>query len=291
MQSAVAIIPYDDMWRMATAIHKSGMFNLKTPEAAISLFLLAQAEGLHPMTALRRFHILSDGRASMRSDAMLADFRMKAGGTVKWLRHDHEAAVGLWKVGDYELQIGFTIEEARAAGYVKPGSGWMKDPGAMLRARCISRAIRMMAPEVVAGLYTPEELSDGDWAPVPTVTAPSAPTPALNSKTEGERTEALALKAPASPAAEPDRRPWKDILGDKEQYAINYLVVHGWLREGEGLHQLKDAHSARIRKNPAAFLMAVDKEANMRQTNAQAVEDATLTAAQKAVRDVLGGKQ
>lgn len=30
----------------------------------------------------------------------------------------------------------------------------------MLRARCISKAVRMLAPEVVAGVYTPEETED-----------------------------------------------------------------------------------------------------------------------------------
>lgn len=266
------LIPYDDMWRMALAIHKAGMFGLKTPEAAIGLFLMAQAEGMHPMTALRRFHILSDGRASMRADAMLADFRTKVGGTVKWLRHDATSAVGLWKVGDSELEIGYTMEEARAAGYVKPGSGWMKDPAAMLRARCISRAIRMLAPEVVAGLYTPEELSDGDWTP---------PAPVEPVK---EPAKAIAAPPPPDPVVA-DTRTWEEVLGEKREDAIQYLRVVGWLKEGQGLDDLKEAHSKRIRGKTEAFLLAVQKDAEL-----SSKHDPVVEAAKKAVRDVVGGE-
>lgn len=159
------LIPYSDIRLMANDIQKSGMFNLKTVEAASALMLLSQAEGLHPVQALRRFHILSDGRISMRADAILAGFR-KAGGSVKWLTSadDINVQTGLWTFEGVETKIGFTAKEALEAGYTtnppKPGSGWHRDPAAMLRARSISRAVRMLCPEIIVGLYTPEELED-----------------------------------------------------------------------------------------------------------------------------------
>lgn len=165
MNNEVAVIPYSDIRVMAADVYKAKMFNLQTPEAAMSLMLLAQAEGIHPMNALRQFHILHDGRPSMRADTMLAKYRMK-GGKVEWLTQadDRVAQRGRWTFEGQVIEIGFTMAEAIQAGYTsatpKPGSGWHRDPAAMLRARTISRACRMLAPEIVVGLYTPEEMED-----------------------------------------------------------------------------------------------------------------------------------
>lgn len=286
MQNALVQYGMADMERMAIAVSKSGMFNLRTPEAALSLFLLAQADGLHPMVALRRYHILADGRASMRADAMLADFR-KAGGRVKWTTRadDVERQVGVWTMDDNTTEIGYHISEAKSAGYVKPGSGWVKDPAAMLRARTISRAIRMLAPEVVAGLYTPEEVADMEPVNTPPWKPVQEAAPAVAA---AEPVVALPLKTQATPGPR-DERPWDDLLGGQKAEAVQYLIIHGWLKEGAGLDTLKPAHVDRIRKNPAKFLEAVGREIGQRRQNELAVEDVTLTAAQKAVRDVLGG--
>ena len=56
----------------------------------------------------------------------------------------------------------FTAEDAKKAGLLpaKPGSGWAKFPAEMLRARCISKAIRMLVRELLQGVYTPEEVAD-----------------------------------------------------------------------------------------------------------------------------------
>ena len=98
----------------------------------------------------------------MRADAMLAKFQER-GGAVVWKQFDREAAVALFTVKDGQpVEISFTIEDAKLAQYVpaKPGSAWVKTPDANLRARLISKAIRMLDPGVVAGTYTPEEIAD-----------------------------------------------------------------------------------------------------------------------------------
>lgn len=52
----------------------------------------------------------------------------------------------------------FTMEDAKNAGLLAPGSAWQKYPAAMLRARVISAACRAVAPDAIMGCYTPEEL-------------------------------------------------------------------------------------------------------------------------------------
>lgn len=157
------MIPFADLHSMAKAVQSGGCFpTLRNVDQAVSLLLLAQAEGIHPIMALRRFHIMSDGKPSMRADAMAAGFR-KIGGDIEWLNEadDGKAQYANWTLNGRTKRIGFTWAEAEKAGYTaKAGTNWHKDPASMLRARATSRAIRMMAPEIVVGLYTPEEMDE-----------------------------------------------------------------------------------------------------------------------------------
>jgi len=98
----------------------------------------------------------------MRADAMHAKFR-QAGGKVEWREtgDDGKRASAAFSFGGQTLELSFSIDDAaRMIGdkLKKPGSNWQKDPGAMLRARLISKALRIIAPEIVAGIYTPDEI-------------------------------------------------------------------------------------------------------------------------------------
>lgn len=54
----------------------------------------------------------------------------------------------------------FTIEQAKKAGWIRDGSGWVKTPDRMLWARASSNVIRDYAPEVGLGLGILEEVGD-----------------------------------------------------------------------------------------------------------------------------------
>ena len=77
-----ALVPVDQIERMAISVAKSGLFGVKNPDQAMALMLIAQAEGLHPAIAARDYHIIN-GRPALRADAMLARFQ-NAGGRVEW---------------------------------------------------------------------------------------------------------------------------------------------------------------------------------------------------------------
>ena len=149
-----------DIERMADYIVKSGLFGMSKREQAISLMLLSQAEGLHPMKAIQEYHIIQ-GRPAMRADAMLARFQ-KAGGKVEWHElSDKRARATFTHPQGGSVTIEWTIEMARQAGlFDKTGSNWKRYPRAMLRARTISEGIRTVYPGVIAGIYTPEEIVD-----------------------------------------------------------------------------------------------------------------------------------
>jgi hypothetical protein len=153
------IIPFQDMQSMASAIAKSGLFGMKNENEVLALMAVAQAEGLHPATAARDFHIIQ-GRPALKADAMLARFQ-NAGGKVEWTIYTDTIVVGVFShPNGGRVSIEWTIEQATRIGLVKPGSGWQKFPRAMLRSRCISEGIRTVFPGSVTGFYSPEEVQD-----------------------------------------------------------------------------------------------------------------------------------
>lgn len=157
------LVPVADVERMAIAIAKSGLFGMKSPEQAMALMLVAQAEGMHPAIAARDFHVIQ-GRPALKADAMLARFQ-NAGGRVRWTSYTNErvAAVFSHQAGG-EVEIDWTIAQAKAAGLTGK-EVWRQYPRAMLRARVISEGIRTVFPGVAVGVYTPEEIGDFDSRP------------------------------------------------------------------------------------------------------------------------------
>jgi hypothetical protein len=147
------------MDQMAGAIAASGLFGMKDKNSVLALMAVAQAEGLHPATAARDFHIIQ-GRPALKADAMLARFQ-NAGGKVDWKDYTDEKVTGVFThPNGGSLAVTWTIEQATKIGLVKPGSGWQKFPRAMLRSRCISEGIRSVFPGSVTGFYSPEEVAD-----------------------------------------------------------------------------------------------------------------------------------
>ena len=153
------LVTFQDMDQMAGAIAASGLFGMKDKNSVLALMAVAQAEGLHPATAARDFHIIQ-GRPALKADAMLARFQ-NAGGKVDWKDYTDEKVTGVFShPNGGELAVTWTIEQATRIGLVKPGSGWQKFPRAMLRSRCISEGIRSVFPGSVTGFYSPEEVAD-----------------------------------------------------------------------------------------------------------------------------------
>jgi hypothetical protein len=153
------IVPFQDMQHMAEAIAKSGLFGMKDTNSVLALMAVAQAEGLHPATAARDFHIIQ-GRPALKADAMLARFQ-QAGGKVEWVTYTDQEVTGVFThPNGGSLSVTWTISQATSIGLVKPGSGWTKFPRAMLRSRCVSEGIRSVYPGAVTGFYSPEEVQD-----------------------------------------------------------------------------------------------------------------------------------
>lgn len=152
------LVPVTDIVTMANAVAKSGLFGVKTPEQAMSLMLIAQAEGMHPAAAMRDYHVV-EGKPTLKADAMLARFQ-KAGGKVAWSEYTDKRVAGIFvHPQGGEVEVSWTIDQAKTIGLLSKNN-WKNYPRAMMRARVISEGVRTVYPGVVHGMYTPEEIED-----------------------------------------------------------------------------------------------------------------------------------
>jgi hypothetical protein len=162
----VTIYSMPDIEKAGAYIAKSGLFGVKSPEQAVALMLVAQAEGRNPFEAARDYHIIQN-RPALKADAMLTRFQ-KAGGTVEWQEYTDSKVIGKFTHPQGgSVVVDWTIDRAKQAGLLGKDS-WRNYPRAMLRARCISEGVRTVFPGVASGIYTVEEVQDmGTLPPEP----------------------------------------------------------------------------------------------------------------------------
>jgi hypothetical protein len=146
-----------DLERMALAIAGSKLFGIQTPDQALALCLVAQAEGRHPASAAQDYHIIQ-GRPSKKSDAMLRDF-LSAGGRVEWhALTDSQAHATFSHPAGGTVRIEWDMDRAKKAKLTT--DMWSKYPRQMLRSRVVSEGVRTVYPMATSGMYVPEEVQD-----------------------------------------------------------------------------------------------------------------------------------
>lgn len=152
------IVPYQDMQAMASAMAKSQLFGMKTPDQVLALMLVAQANGQHPAAAARDYDIIQ-GRPSKKAEAMLRDF-IGAGGSVHWHQLDNVCAAATFSHPQGgTVRIDWDMGRAKEAGLAGKEM-YKKWPRQMLRSRCISEGVRTIYPVATGGMYAPEEVQD-----------------------------------------------------------------------------------------------------------------------------------
>ena len=150
-------MPLQDMQTLAVAIAKSNLFGIKTPEQALVLMAIAQAEGRHPVEAARDYDIIN-GRPAKKAEAMLRDFIL-AGGKVAWHALTDELADATFthpQTG--EVRIDWDMKRAMTAFGKK--DMYAKFPRQMLRSRVVSEGVRTLWPLATSGMYEPGEAAD-----------------------------------------------------------------------------------------------------------------------------------
>lgn len=153
-----ALIPFQEVQSMATAIAKSGLFGMKTPEQALALMLVAQAEGMHPATITQDYDVIQ-GKACRKTHSVMSRFQ-QMGGKVEWHSLDETKADATFShPAGGSLRLTWTFEQAKKAGLTNKDN-WKNYPRAMLRARCIAEGVRSIYPAAIGGMMVAEEAQD-----------------------------------------------------------------------------------------------------------------------------------
>ena len=172
MSGAAALIPVEqatgvgaEQWQLlrdqAEIFIRSGLLpsHIRSPEQAVVIMLKGRELGLPPMYALSTIGVIN-GKPVVAAEVMASlVYRHHGDAALRIVQSDERVCtVEYRRQGWAEPQsYTFDIEDAMRAGLL--GSQvWQKYPAAMLRARCISAVARMAFPDVISGVYTPEEL-------------------------------------------------------------------------------------------------------------------------------------
>jgi hypothetical protein len=233
-------------------ICRSGMFGADRPEQGNLLALQCIVERKPPLELAKHYHVIQ-GRLSLRADAMLALYRER-GGKVIWKQFDSAGARAQWIYDGNDIELAYTADDARAAGFLpaRGGSGWAKFPAEMMRARLISKAVRMLCPEVVTGTYTPEEIADF---------AQPAPVQVLATQPQAKAVDVEVVPT-AVTADEPKltlQAQVVELLAKADLLAAGreFLIAKSWITAAETIKDLSESRAAKILAKPEAFTMAV----------------------------------
>ena len=151
------IVPYNEMQSMSLSVAKSGMFGIKSEHQALTLMLIAEAEGLRPIQAVQMYSVIN-GMPSLKTTEMHSRY-MNSGGKVIWIETTATNAKAKFIFENEELVFEYTWEDAKLAELTSK-SNYKKMPKEMLRARCLSSGIRMSNPSCLNNLYSIEEMQD-----------------------------------------------------------------------------------------------------------------------------------
>ena len=253
MNNNTQLVAVSDLQTMAGALAKSGLFGVKTADQALALMIVAQAEGRHPGSVASDYHIIQ-GRASLKSDAMLARFQ-QAGGRVEWHDHTNEQVSATFSHPQGgSLRVDWDMARAKAAG-LGTKDNWKAYPRQMLRARVISEGVRAVFPAVLNGMYAPEEVQDF---------GPQRVT-VYDARVEEANAELQALPAPSIEAVSvevsplPDLEEFRAAFTGKEAEVEAFLVHRKQLKEGQAWPEAAQYLTERVAGKLPAFLKAVEE--------------------------------
>lgn len=148
---------------LAKDMHASRLFSAYgTPQGVLATVMLGRELGLPAMASLRQIHVV-EGKQALSAQLMVA--LVLKSGMAEYFEpiefDDKKATFETKRKGARNpVKLTHTIEMAQTAGLVKDKSNWLKVPTDMLVARAQSRLCRLVYPDVVGGLYSPDELLD-----------------------------------------------------------------------------------------------------------------------------------
>lgn len=243
--------PISAVQKLGEMIATSGLFGCTKVEQGQVLALQCLSERMPPLELAKTYHLI-EGKLSMRADAMLAKFQM-SGGIVKWTSRTDKEVSATFAIRGNELPFTAKLEEFVANGVATARDGkikdnWRKFPRQMLTARVISEAVRLLAPEIVFGIYTPEEVQDfTESKPV------AAVAPAVHQ---------VAPTVSAEVVLDPRKDKMEELFASRETDVNAFLIARDYIKQGQTFRDIRPDLADRIIGNPKVFMEAVNARAS-----------------------------
>ena len=165
----------EQRFALAKSFAASGLFGVRSADAAMSLIMLAEAEGQHPAHAMMEYHVI-DGKPVRKAEKIAARF-MVSGGKIDWeeLTDTVGRARFTHPLGS-PCVVEWTIERAQKAGLVRANSPWTKNPKSMLRSRVWSEGCLQCFPGYALVTMSEDEARDLAFAETAQVVGVTDPT-------------------------------------------------------------------------------------------------------------------
>lgn len=162
----VALLPNKDEWsqikEFAALAVKSGLLptSIKTAEAAAVIIMKGRELGLPPMVSFAHIVVIQ-GKPTMSAEIQLAYiYRDHPNAEIEFVENSEERCVIKARRANQKNMTTFTWDLARARKMgLLTKDNWVKQPGTMMKWRCITEMKRTLFAETLLGIdYTPEEL-------------------------------------------------------------------------------------------------------------------------------------
>lgn len=159
---------------------QSGVFGEINPAVGIVIAQTIYQTGASPIDFAASYDVLGS-KISPKAKYLLARL-LAVGGSYDIKDYEDTKVSITFSYGKVTRTITTTIEDAERAGLTRDSKGrvktmWQRFPRRMLFARVVSEGVGIVAPNVNAGLYTPEEVSDFEGRDVDIDDGSAVPTP------------------------------------------------------------------------------------------------------------------
>jgi 5'-3' exonuclease len=156
-------------WAISKVIYNSRLFACASQEAAMMILMTGRSLRLDCATAMRGIHIVK-GRPTL--SAALIEALVLVSGKCEYFQliesTSERATYETKRIGaPLSVKMSWTKEDSELAGLMKPSergeaSNHVKRPKTMFRWRAVAELARTVYPDVIMGLYLPDELEEAE---------------------------------------------------------------------------------------------------------------------------------
>ena len=146
----------------------------KSPADVLAIVMAGAELGLAPMQSIRAL-VLIKGKPTLAADAMVALVKTRRDRCKSFEMTESTPLKATYRTVEVDgnpagTSISFSMEDARTAGIA--GDMYRKYPAQMLRARCKAALCREVYPDLMLGVYDPDELAATEHNVVPPTASP-----------------------------------------------------------------------------------------------------------------------